>query len=233
MGNRLGLDLVVLDPAATVQDLIDAFAPYATGSPVHKRYLGGPGSCLGCVESCCTVSIIAPDRLSFHATRARLGLTVPEMAARFLDSERLQQGVVHYRSRPCAFLADHLCSIYPERSLICRTFICTDYSPDLEDLIHNAIGAGLQALRHDLLAAGLELPPPAEELVQQAGTEYEREFLRFYIRWSRGYVLEENGASYPVAGAENPWLKAESYQELPLRAFCTPGQWQRLTRSER
>lgn len=229
---RMGLDCAILDPQATLADLNAAFAPYADAGDVHKRHLRSAGPCLGCQGGCCTTSIIAPDLISFRATMAYLGLTAAELADRTVDPEWLARGVVHYRSQPCIFLQDNLCTIYPVRSVICRTFICCDYAPDLEDLVHNSIGAGLAALREFLAAAGVPVPEPDPGVVSLAASPYQAEFLRFYIRWALGSgTLEEQGELRPGPGRGNPFRTAAGYEQVPLRPFCTPTQWQRLCRS--
>lgn len=229
---RMGLDCAILEPDATLADLNAAFAPYADAGEVYKGHLRGAGPCLGCQGGCCTTSIIAPDLLSFRATMDFQGLTAAELAERTLDPEWLARGVVHYRSQPCIFLRDNRCSIYPVRSVICRTFICCDYTPDLEDLVHNSIGAGLAALREFLAGAGVPVPAPDAGVISLAATPYQAEFLRFYTRWALGAGrLEEEGELYPGPGMGNPFCTATGYEQVPLRPFCTAAQWQRLCRS--
>lgn len=220
LGGRAGLDLVVLEPDATVADLAAALDPFAGEAPVYKRQLRGGGGCAGCRESCCTTSIIAPEPISWRLTAAHLGLTEAELADRCLDPVARAHGVAVYRSFPCTFLRDHLCSIYPVRSLICRLFICCPYTGVLEDLVHHIMGAGAAALRARLAARGLLGP-----LRPLGGAGYAGEFARWYTLWQGG------GPSGVPAAAANPFHGAETYADLPLRAFCTAEMWRALTRA--
>lgn len=219
---------------------------------MYKRHLRGAGSCRGCVGGCCTTSIIAPDVLSFRWTAQRLGLSSAEQVCRFFDAAALGRGELRYRSLPCAFLdpGENICTIYPVRSVICRTFICCDYTPDLEDLVHNVMGGALAALLEQLREEGvlppaetspLSAPAAAREAAGTRGTRgapaaYENEFSRFYRRWAQagsggGLFLEERGQVMRVEGRNNPFIGAASYADVPLRPFCTDAQWRRLTRT--
>lgn len=229
-----GLGLVVLEPDATVQDLADAFQPYAgcEGS-VYKRKLKGSGGCRACVDSCCTTSVIAPDPISFDRTANFLKLEPHELLDQRCDPAARVAGVVRLQSFPCTFLGDDgTCTIYDQRSLICRFFICCPYSPDLSDLVHNILGAGLAALADRLKADGLLTSQPSlSDLTNSPNlgrTQYEQEFCRFYQLWvARGSQV---GAEMPPAWHDNPFRNVEAYDALPLYQFATASQWRRLTR---
>lgn len=229
-----GLDLVILEPGATVQDLADAFQPFAgCEGGIFKRTLKGSGPCRACLNSCCTTSIIAPDPISFDATARGLGLSEAVLLSQRCDPTALAEGVVRLHSYPCTFLGeDGTCTMYDHRSLICRFFICCPYSPGLEDLVHNILGAGLAALVRGLQAQGL-VPPTAPSgytapALHQAMAAYEEEFNRFYRSWVLRDV--DSNETMPPAWYENPFDSARSYGEIPLHPFATAEQWQRLTR---
>jgi hypothetical protein len=227
-----GLDLIILEPDATLQDLVDAFDPYAgTAGHLHKLQLGGIGECKGCVNNCCHNSIIAPDPIGFESMRNHLGLTESEFLAERCDPDGLARGVVRLRSYPCTFLsAERTCTIYEGRALICRLFICCPLSPALENLLQNALGAGLAGLATRLQALGLLEPIHPEgyrsDNLTMAG--YEMAFDRFYRRWVGRQV--DPGEEMVPAWEKNPFDTARSYGEIPLWAFVTPDDWRELTR---
>lgn len=228
----LGLDLILLEPDASVGDLAEAFQPYAgLEGGLFKRHLGGCGPCRGCVQNCCTTSIVIPDPIGFAATARRLSLSEAELLLIRCDPLGLEAGVIRFQSRPCTFLAaDGTCSIYADRGLICRSFICCPYSEELQDLVHNILGAGLAALTARLTGAGL-LPPPNQAAVESMLRlgEYDAEFGRFVRRW----ILRETAPveELPPAWLQNPFERAESYRDLPLSAFATAAGLRRLART--
>lgn len=229
---RLGLDLLLLEPEASVGDLVDAFQPYAgLEGGIYKRHLRGSGLCRGCVQNCCTTSIVIPDPIGFTTTARRLGLSDGDLLMRHCDPCGLEAGLVRFRSQPCTFLAsDGTCSVYAERGLICRSFICCPYSDDLQDLVHNLLGAGLAALTGRLRKAGL-LPHPDRaallSLIHQG--EYDAEFGRFVRRWILREITPDE--EVPPAWVRNPFETAESYRDLPLAAFATSDGLRRLIRA--
>lgn len=227
-----GLDLIILEPDATLQDLVDAIQPYAgCAGDIHKLQLGGPGDCKGCVNNCCNTSIIAPDPIGFDRMARRMGLSAEAFLADRFDQDGLAHGVVRLQSYPCTFLSEErICTIYEDRALICRLFICCPIAPALENLLHNALGAGLASLAGRLREEGLlgAMNPAGyrSENLQMAG--YEAAFDRFYRRWVAREATE--GEAMPPAWDLNPFDSAISYAEIPLWAFATVADWRELTR---
>lgn len=227
-----GLDLVILEPDASLQDLVDAIQPYAgCAGDIHKLQLRGPGDCMGCVNNCCNTSIIAPDPIGFDRMARRMGLSSEEFLANRFDQEGLAHGVVRLQSFPCTFLsAERTCTIYEDRALICRLFICCPITPALENLIQNALGAGLASLANRLRQEGHleQINPDGYRDQSRAMVAYEAGFDRFYRRWVAGQA--EEGEEQPPAWTANPFDGAASYAEIPLWAFVTPDDWRTLTR---
>lgn len=228
----MGLDLLLLDPTASVADLMEAFEPYAgVEGALHKRHLGRSAPCCGCRQNCCTTSIVIPDPIAFAAVARRLALDEAELLRSHCDHETSAAGVPSLVSRPCTFLApDDTCSIYRDRSLICRAFICCPYTEPLQDLIHNILGAGLAALTARLHAAELLPPVSGESLAAiYSQSAYHAEFSRFLSRWIRRET--HPGDDLPPAWYVNPFQTARTYHDLPLAAFLPPPALSRLTRS--
>lgn len=228
-----GLDLIILEPEATLQDLVDALQPYAsTVGEIHKLQLRGPGDCKGCVNNCCQTSIIAPDPIGFAAIARRLGLGAADFLAAHCDPDALARGQVRLNSFPCTFLSpERTCSIYEDRALICRLFLCCPLSPALENLIQNALGAGLAALARQLQQQG-HLAPLDPDGYQATGERvlYEAGFDTFYRRWVGGEAEAQSADEQPPAMVQNPFDQATSYAEIPLWAFATADDWAALTR---
>jgi hypothetical protein len=227
-----GLDLIILEPDATLQDLVDAMQPYAgcTGG-LHKLQLRGPGDCKGCVNNCCNTSIIAPDPIGFDRMARRVGLSAAAFLASRFDQEGLAHGVVRLQSYPCTFLSeDRICTIYEDRALICRLFLCCPISPALENLMQNALGAGLASLASRLRQQGLlgDINPDGYRSSNGRMVSYEAAFDRFYRRWVARQVAEDE--ELPPAWDSNPFDWANSYDEMPLWAFVTARDWRVLTR---
>ncbi len=223
-----GLDLIILEPDASLQDLIDAMQPFAGWhGGLYKLQLRGPGECRGCSNSCCSTSPIAPDPIGFAAIRGAHGLTNAELLARYCDPDDRARGLVRFRSYPCTFLSpDGLCTVYEHRPLVCRLFICCTLSPALENLIHNGLGAGLAALSRQMAP----LAPPGAIISRggQVGSKQAAEFDRFHRLWVRGIMTE--GDELPPAWHRNPFADAAAYAEIPLWSLVTAGDWSELTR---
>lgn len=217
--NEVGLDAVILEPDATAADLLAAMEPFSDDEEITKPYLPARrGVCRGCPDNCCVRSWIAPDLPAVSALLKSRGLTWTELADRYLDRAAYARGVVRFRSRPCIFLVDNCCQVYEDRPAICRFFVCSPLTAELEDLGHRIIGVGLAALIQTFSRSGLlpEKPDllPIIEWHNKSTDLYEQEFLRFY--------LDSLGRQAP---------ERFSYAQVLLKDLCNPGQWQTLTRS--
>ncbi|MEW6523983.1 MAG: YkgJ family cysteine cluster protein [Bacillota bacterium] len=206
-----GLDAVILDAWATLQDLVDALEPLADSSQITKPYLPGrAGPCRGCSGSCCTVSLIAPDIVFFLAER---NTTTPDLCRDWMDPVALRYGLPRLKSRPCLFLSGDLCSIYDRRPLLCRLFLCTPLSEELEVLIHSATGHGLAELQRHL--RGLGVVPELVEVFP--GDQYEQEIHRA----CRQRLFD------PV----RPFAGVSRYDQVSLQSLVDTRTWSVLTRT--
>lgn len=215
-----GLDLAIRDSKATVQDLIEAIQPWCDDEQIHKLYMEGyQGACRGCAVNCCRECFVLPDAISFRWLQEHLRLEPAEFIRQYFDPECLGKGLPRLNSSPCIFLREGLCTVYPYRTLICRLYICTPMSDEAQTLVYGTVAAGIgEFLRQAQTAGYLSKAEEAGEAGRTgpaAWLGYEKMMLE----------LVQAEAERP----DNPFRGALKYEEVPLRAFCTEAEWQRLT----
>jgi Fe-S-cluster containining protein len=122
--------------------------------------------CTKCANCCqgLLVSLVPED-----AVRLADGIDIPvdQVVTQYVDLERGREveewGV--FRHRPCVFLRDKLCSIYPHRPASCRTYPL--FTPDFRwTLEHTIAGAGTCPIIYNVLSA---MVMRADELIAEAG----------------------------------------------------------------
>lgn len=207
-----GLVLVRLDESATVADLLAALQPFSDDPAIHKQYLpAGCGTCRACPVNCCRASYVIPDKISFLKLVDHLGVTPADFFDRFIDLERRKFGLPRLLSRPCIFLQNDICSVYPCRTLICQLYFCTPMEGDTEELIYSVVCAGIAELVRWAREAGWLTAQP--DGVPPSG--YDRLFMDLIKQW--------------LDKPDNPFQGAESYSEVKLAGVCPPQIWRRLT----
>lgn len=220
---EVGLDVRIDDSTASVADLL-ACLQQATDDervikPFHRqRY----ARCAGCANNCCKHNYITPDLVAANALSAKLGLGLAAFAAKYL-SLAADLPYPEFKRRPCPFLAENRCTVYEQRALICRLYLCTPMTDPLEQLRAAVSFAGETALKRRLVELGLG---PAEWALSA-----ERKALR--RRRDRGEI---SPAAYAAASEQwelhsqhNPFLQGRSYAEVALVECCTDQLWQSLT----
>ncbi len=216
---KTGLDLCILDDEATVADLVDALAPMSEDPAIHKSYHPEHfGSCCGCKDNCCTHSLIAPDLRSLSSLARSQGLSLDELIDQSCDRQASERGYLLLRSFPCLFLADDRCTIYSNRPLICRLFICTQLADAFQELIFRILGRGISDLHLAASTKPAVIPSqPMPEIGGAREAEYREEFARFYRR-----SLEQ---------ARSVTWEPGEYHRWRLRDLCDDEIWRVLTRS--
>lgn len=219
---EMGLDVVIDDQEASVEDLIVALQQPADDptilKPYHKqRY----GICRGCINNCCKYNSIVIDLVAAERLAAQQGLSLSRFAQTYLSCQP-DLPFPELRRRPCPFLVQNCCSVYSARALICRLYLCTPMTERLEKLRCAVLFAGEAALRQRLVE--LELAPlnwHAESL----HADLER-------RYQAG-TMSVAGYTEAVEQLElllycNPFLRTNSYSAVRLKSCCTAALWQQL-----
>ncbi|NLK52027.1 MAG: hypothetical protein GX295_06245 [Syntrophomonadaceae bacterium] len=203
-----GLDLVVRNQQATVQDLIEAIQPWCDDEQIFKAYLEQKrGACKGCAVNCCRECFVLPDIISFRWLQAYLGLSPAEFLQQYFDPELLAQGLPRLRSSPCIFLQEGLCTVYPYRTLICRLYICTPMTDAAQNIVYAVVAAGIGEFYR--LAKQEGYLPQKHGATLQGG--YER-------------MLQEL-VQFESERTDNPFREALNYGEIQLRSFCSDTLW--------
>lgn len=218
-----GLDVRIASSNATVADLL-ANLQQATDDagvlkPFHRqRY----ARCAGCTTNCCKYNYITPDLVSANALAARFGMALAGFAERYLNLGS-DLPYPEFKKRPCPFLADNHCTVYQERALICRLYLCTPMTDRLERLRAAVSFAGEAALKRRLVDLGLG--PTGWR------SAAERKALR--LRRDQGQISPEAYAQaseqLELQHERNPFLQERSYAEVLLVECCTDSLWQTLT----
>ena len=206
LGEVLGCDVRVLDPQATVADLMDALDEFAAG---HLADCKGCDGC--CQERAPLLSADVPalaEMLSgnsawpAHAVVAAFGLLQVDDGVSDVMLRRDADGV-------CARLdrENRCCTIWPRRPFVCRSHFCLPRSDSLERLRQDIANLGLNELTRLLLAEEAIGAPPVD-----------------------GDRLAErlNGDDYPP----NAFSGKTDYRDILLKDCADSELWQEL-RSER
>jgi len=223
--NDLGepqLELIELHAKATVSDLLKAIQEATDNPDIYKPQLKGQyGICAGCRTNCCRQHDITPDYLSVKRIALMQGLSIKEFAEKWLNVSA--EGVYpQFKKRPCPFLQNNLCTVYEQRALICRLYLCTPMGDSLEKIRGAVSYMGEGALRIKLLEEGIG--PKSWTYRSQADALKER--LRAGTLTREEY--EEQMEQLHLMTEHNPFLTAESYEEISLADCCNDFLWQKL-----
>ena len=216
------LELVELHTKATVSDLLHAIQEATDDSNIYKPQLKGQyGICAGCKTNCCRQHDITPDYLAVKRIAELKGLSLREFSERWLDVS--SEGVFpQFKKRPCPFLEENLCSVYQQRALICRLYLCTPMGETLEKIRAAVSYMGEGALRIKLMEEGIG--PKSWTYRSQADAL--RDQLRKDSLTREQY--EDRMEQLHLMTEHNPFLTAESYEEVFLADCCTDFLWQKL-----
>jgi len=196
------LGLKVWDQTANLADLLECWQPLCDDESIFKTYgQDHHAACKGCPNNCCNTAYVIPDLISFKKMAANLHITESEFVQGWFQPDKLALGLLKIKSEPCIFLQEGICSIYPLRSLICRFYICTDLTPDTEQLIYSIAWSGAAATQIYARQQGY-LPAPAP----QGYTSFDRFFVE----------LVETYQELPGVKA---FFWADNYQDIPLHYF--------------
>lgn len=195
------LHLEVLDQAASLQDVMDAWQPLCDDEGIFKKYASGHyAACRGCTLNCCNAADITPDLISFKKMASLLKMDYRSMLKQFYDPVSLQAGLIKMKSNPCVFLEEKCCSIYPVRSLLCRFYLCTELSGSTQELLYRISLLGSVATQQFAL----------QESLVSADAEPHAGFDLMVWKYMQNYQ------SHPAVRA---FQEASNYCELPISLF--------------
>lgn len=216
------LEIVELHANAKVSDLLGAIQEATDDPNIFKPQLKGQyGICAGCKTNCCRQHDITPDYLAVRRIAESKGLSLSEFAKRYLDVST--EGVYpQFKKRPCPFLEQNLCSVYQQRALICRLYLCTPMGETLEKIRAAVSYMGEGALRIKLMEEGIG----PKSWTYRAQADALKDLLRKDHLTREQY--EDRMEQLHIMTERNPFLTAESYEEVFLADCCTDFLWQKL-----
>jgi hypothetical protein len=197
---KLGLGVKVVDEEATLADLLAAWEPLADDPGVNKIYSNQEGACRGCINNCCNSAYVIPDLIAFRAMCRVCGCTPGQFLDRYFHPQALKIGIPRIKSGPCTFLQERICSIYSERSLICRFYLCASLLGETEELVYSIATTGIAALYLWLENESLLNASPS------GMTSFER-------------MLLDTISQYREHPGTQAFLQARGYHEILLQPF--------------
>lgn len=196
------LGLKVWDRTASLADLLECWQPLCDDETIFKAYgQGHHAACKGCPNNCCNTAYVIPDLISFRKIAANLHISEPQFVQDWFEPDKLALGLLKLKANPCIFLQEGICSIYPLRSLICRFYICTELTPDTEQLIYFIAWSGAAATQIYARQQGY-LPAPAAS----GYTSFDR------------FFIELADACQDLPGVK-AFFAADDYRDIPLEYF--------------
>lgn len=159
---KAAIGVRIMDSRATLADLLAVWQPLCDDSAVHKMYANDYHcACKGCQINCCLTAYVIPDLVALRRMSKHLGMEERELIQNCLDPDKRTLGFLRLRPNPCIFLQDNICTIYPERSLLCRFYICSTILGSTEQLIYSIAWVGVAAAQIYARQQGLLDKPPA------------------------------------------------------------------------
>lgn len=199
---RTGYDIRVKDPAATVQDYIDALNDFIEKNSCFRTRAPQKESCYAC-DLCCRERIPVTLMDAYNLSGDK---NVPEAIRKFFHvyvEERVVDITLALDESGCCRMLDQTrgtCANYLHRPLVCQTFICCPAS------------AAAKQLREEVVNAG------------------EDELVRSWFKGRKkdaGYLIHEavnprlNPSDYPPT----PFNTKTSYSQVKLKDVCSKKLW--------
>jgi hypothetical protein len=211
VNGETGLDILLADPSATIEDYLAAVDSFVADVSVGRHRNQGSTGCYGCF-ACCqeripltsidfnrlfTYHLDFAGELSWRRFLNKISLISVEGRQVDITLRLDQEGF-------CIFLnqKEGLCNIYPIRPLVCRTYICLPLAKNALDL---------------------------RELVVNLG---EDELVRLWLADAVGEIPAYHEGDQPELHIEdwvlNPFSGKKDYQDVFLKDLCPPELWARL-----
>jgi len=202
---KMGYNIKVNDPRATLQDYIDAVEMFISGSGCFRSRKPELETCYGC-DLCCQERIPVTMVDVFNLT----GPNVEEAFKKFLHvyvDRRVVDITMALDGRgKCIFLDNTkgTCTVYNMRPLVCRTFICCPST------------GGAKKLREEIVNTG------EDELVRS-----------WFLTGENGItpIIHEGVSPSPDISdyPPTPFARTRDYNKIRIKDVCSPQTWKRLT----
>lgn len=200
------LGVQINDPAASVEDLLEAWQPLCDDEQIYKTYgADNHSACRGCTTNCCSTAYVIPDLISFKRMAVWLGQNERSFAEGWFQPDKRELGLLRMKPDPCIFLQERVCSIYPVRSLICRFYLCTPLLGDTEQLIYSIAWSGAAATQAYARQQGYLPAQPGS-----GSTSFDRLFMEMLKEYSGHPGIEL-------------FMAANDYKDIPLSVFQEHG----------
>ncbi len=158
---RDAVGIKINDPHASLADLLACWQPLCDDSSVYKMYAPDyHAACKGCQINCCQTAYVIPDLVALRRMSTHLGLEESKFIEQYLDPHKKNLGFLRLRPNPCLFLENNICTIYPQRALLCRFYICSAILGKTEQLIYSITWTGIAAAQIYARQQGLIGKPP-------------------------------------------------------------------------
>lgn len=192
----------ITDENASLADLLAVWQPLCDDSSIYKMYAPDYHSaCRGCQVNCCHTAYVMPDLVALRKMSSHLGLEESEFVQKCMDPQKRELGFLRLSPNPCFFLKNNICTIYQQRALLCRFYICSAILGDTEQLIYSITWTGIAAAQQYARQQGLIGQPPSGGF-----TSLELMFARTLEEYTR-----HPGLYY--------FMLAEDYKDIPLKPF--------------
>ncbi len=202
LGDVLGCDIRILDPLASVSDLMDALDEFAA------RCLADCKGCDGCCQE--RAPLLSPDIVPLAALLPQPPLWPAHAVVERFGRLSVQDGVSDIILRRdddsvCAQLdrQSNCCTIWRRRPFVCRSHFCLPRSDFLELLRQDIANLGINELTRLLLAEEAAGAPPLD-----------------------GILLADrlSADDYPL----NCFSDKSDYHDILLKNCVSPDLWQKL-----
>lgn len=200
---KAGYDIRVNESSATVMDYIDAIDGFIEKNTCYRSRRPGQQSCFGC-DFCCQerVPVTLVDALLL--SDGDISDTVQKVFHVYVEGPVVDITLGLDGAGKCRFLekTQGTCRIYPQRPLVCRTFICCPSTSRAKQL--------------------------REEIVNTGEDELVRNWFR--MSGAKGHIIHEAIEPAPQISDYPPtsFANAVRYDQVRLRDICSPELWENL-----
>ncbi|WP_418790801.1 YkgJ family cysteine cluster protein [Phosphitispora sp. TUW77] len=206
---KIGYDIEVTDPGATVQEYIDAVNNFIDTAKYCRIRNPETDSCFGC-DLCCQERIPVTLIDVLNMSEGKFRQFVCEMLHVYVEGRVVDITMSLDELERCRYLDNSLgiCSNYRKRPLVCQTFICCPATRNANKLREEIINAG------------------EDELV--------RKWFKFRDK-NNNPIIHEGILPAPDIRdyCPTPFAGAVSYDQVKLIDLCNSRLWHKLTEKKR